>query len=213
MVKLLLRKPATWYRLDNLKYENELGGPDAIIAAIDEICEARPDTPDAIQDLKEECEVVDLTRDEETSQSTEAISGHNLMVSDNSGDSNTLDTATCRKLDALAENENEMDLEDLLDCLKTDELKSIAKQFQLKLNGKVRDSSKSSMNFCHFLHSEKGAHCCYVACCFFTINSRIFGNRETTVRMDLYNLYTDNTSLCKRTKNEISAGETERGSP
>lgn len=146
MVRLLLRKPATWYRLDNLKYENELGGSDAIIAAIDEICEARPDSPDIIQDLKEEHEVIDLTLDVKLSQSAEPTyeDARNLMVWDHSGNSDTLDT---RKSNTLAESENEMDLETLLGCLKTGELKAIAKQFQLKPNGTVRDPYKSSVNF------------------------------------------------------------------
>lgn len=141
MVRLLLRKPATWYRLDNLKYENELGGSDAIIAAIDEICETRPDSPGVIQDLKEEREVIDLTLDDKLSQSAEPISedAHNLTVLDRSGNSDTLDTAPGKKSNTLAESENEMDLETLLDCLKTDELRSIAKKFQLKPNGTKKD--------------------------------------------------------------------------
>ncbi|KAL4077221.1 VRR-NUC domain-containing protein [Scleroderma yunnanense] len=142
VTRLLLRKPGTWYRLDNLRYEDDLGSPDAIIAAINEICGGCSGSSDAMQDLEEEREVINLTLGDELSQSTKPTSElegvQKSMALDNSGDSEASDTAPGRK-PILAENENEMDLEALLDCLKIDELKFIAKQFQLKSNGKKKE--------------------------------------------------------------------------
>ncbi|KAF9246229.1 VRR-NUC domain-containing protein [Melanogaster broomeanus] len=115
MVKLLLRKQDTWHRLDTLKYQDELGSVSAIIDAIDELC---PVGPESLNDLEEEemieeREVIDLTMDNDPDTFT-------VTTPVEAGASET--SSECRTL-VLARSEREMDLETLLDCLRTDELK------------------------------------------------------------------------------------------
>jgi Fanconi-associated nuclease 1 len=131
MVKLLLRKQETWHRLDTLKYESELGSVSAIVAAIDELCQLGPKPPDVVKKEElEEQEIVDLLMDESVG---------NLQTEQDkpaSVDAEFTELSENRPL-ALARSEREMDLKNLLECLRLDELKAIAKQLKLKSNQKV----------------------------------------------------------------------------
>lgn len=131
MVKLLLRKQETWHRLDTLKYESELGSVSAIVAAIDELCQLGPKPPDIIKKEElEEQEIVDLLMDESVA---------NLQTEQDkpaSVDAEFPELSENRPL-ALARSEREMDLKSLLECLRLDELKSVAKQLKLRTNQKV----------------------------------------------------------------------------
>lgn len=132
MVKLLLRKQETWHRLDTLKYECELGSVPAIVEAIDELCRVGPKPSDVVN--KEEPEkqgIVDITMGEsvanlqqEQDRPASADVGGPELSSEN------------RPL-ALARSEQEMDLKSLLDYLRVDELKAVAKQLKIKTNQKV----------------------------------------------------------------------------
>lgn len=123
MVKLLLRKQDTWHRLDTLKYESELGSVSAIVTAIDELCQVGPDASDvAKKEESEERAIVDLTIDENLPQEPDEPA---------SVDAGSLELSQSRPL-ALARSEREMDLKSLLECLKMDELKAVAKQLKLK---------------------------------------------------------------------------------
>ncbi|KAF8447634.1 VRR-NUC domain-containing protein [Boletus edulis BED1] len=119
MVKLLLRKQDTWHRLDALKYESELGSTEAIVAAIDELCQIGPEPLDLIKQEEQRQEVVDLTMDESSSED---------------------------KPIALAKCEREMDLKSLLECLRVDELKDVAKQLKRKPKQKKDDLIKDLLN-------------------------------------------------------------------
>ncbi|KAI9571252.1 VRR-NUC domain-containing protein [Boletus coccyginus] len=126
MVKLLLRKQETWHRLDTLKYEAELGSVSAMVAAIDELCEVGPKPSDVGKEEEpEERGVVDLLVDESVANSRterDKLASVDIESQERLGN---------RPL-ALARSEREMDLRSLLECLRVDELKAIAKQLKLK---------------------------------------------------------------------------------
>lgn len=141
MVKLLLRKPETWHRLDSLKYESELGSVSAIVAAIDELCTVGPGKLDVVKEEREEQEVIDLVMHENAA---------GLQQEQDEPASASVDAASQMPSDdrplKLARNEREMDLKSLLECLRVDELRDIAKQLKLKLKPKQKVSLPSSSN-------------------------------------------------------------------
>lgn len=132
MVKLLLRKQDTWHRLDNLKYEDELGSVPAIVNAIDELCQMGSETSDVVKEEEpEEQEVADFTTGKD---------GTSLQQEQNkpaSVDAKAPQPSSENRPLALARSEREMDLRSLLECLRLDELKAVAKQLKLKTNQKV----------------------------------------------------------------------------
>ncbi|KAG8217794.1 putative fanconi-associated nuclease 1 [Butyriboletus roseoflavus] len=131
MVKLLLRKQETWHRLDTLKYEGELGSVSAIVEAIDELCQVSPGASDVVEkEGSEEQGIVDLTIGESVAnlqQEQDKPALADVGVSELSSENRPL---------ALARSEREMDLKSLLECLRVDELKDVAKQLKLKTNQK-----------------------------------------------------------------------------
>lgn len=129
MVKLLLRKQETWHRLDALNYERELGSTPAIVAAIDELCRVGSG-PSGVVEEAEEREAVDLTMDESVANLQQEQSKLAIVNAE------SLEPSENRPL-ALARSEREMDLKSLLECLKVDELKDVAKQLKLKANQRV----------------------------------------------------------------------------
>ncbi|KAI6166832.1 hypothetical protein EDD17DRAFT_1752182 [Pisolithus thermaeus] len=135
MVRLLLRKPDLWHRLDSLKYQRELGGHEAVVAAVGEICQNRHPAS-AIQDVSVAHEIIDLTLEWEHSEPVESTSGYDGTCSSKTSD---LDTTSVVESLVLAEDEDQMDLEALLDCLKANELRLIARQLQLKPNRKKQE--------------------------------------------------------------------------
>lgn len=163
MVRLLLRKPDTWNRLDSLKYQHELGGHEAIIAAVDEICQNQPRSPDKMQDMSATREIIDLTVECEHGETVESALDHNEA---RSSKTSVLDSMDVSKSVVLAEDENQMDLEALLDCLKADELKTIARQLQLKPKGKGKKQeliasvlrAASSQSTLTFVPTPNGSH-------------------------------------------------------
>lgn len=132
MVKLLLRKQDTWHRLDTLKYERELGSVSAIVNAIDELCQVTPGISDVVRkEEPEEQGIVDLTMDESVT--------HLQQEQDKpaSVDAEAPEPSSRNRPLTLARSEREMDLKSLLECLRVDELRAVAKQLKLKTNQKV----------------------------------------------------------------------------
>ncbi|KAH7921382.1 hypothetical protein BV22DRAFT_1198248 [Leucogyrophana mollusca] len=142
MVKLLLRKPDTWYRLESLNYGTQMGGIEGLVNAIEELCRSTPDPLGALmqeelQIKEEEQEVIDLTLDDEDELPQEPVNPPPEPQEPQAapppfdvlpkGEEETVPEAII-----LAEDETIMDLRSLLECLKVDELKVIAKQWKLK---------------------------------------------------------------------------------
>lgn len=123
MIRLCLRKNDKWHRLDNLKYEKELG--DGIQDAIRELCHDSKKTSH-YQEVKPE--VIDLTLDEILSQSK---SGPSKLPPLPPPVKNEPD------LSVFADDHSRAELRELLDCLKTDELRTLAKQVKCDHKGKV----------------------------------------------------------------------------
>jgi len=167
MVKLLLRKQETWHRLDTLKYEAELGSVSAIVAAIDELCEVGPKPSDVAEEEEPEAqevveEVVDLLVDESVANSpTERDKLASVSVE-------TQERLRNRPL-ALARSEREMELRSLLECLRVDELKAVAKQLKLKPNQKVSFLSSNDVQLSISL-AERRPHQRPPWCIILTIN-------------------------------------------
>ncbi|KIJ69190.1 hypothetical protein HYDPIDRAFT_144969 [Hydnomerulius pinastri MD-312] len=147
MVKLLLRKQCAWHRLDALKYQDELGSIPAIVAAIDELCQVGPSSLNAVkeEEIKEEQEVIDLTMDDDISpvtfQHKEAQSAPGIPSA--AVEAEAMEAPLERTTLILAENERTMEMETVLDCLRVEELKVVAKQMQLKTNHKKDELIKT----------------------------------------------------------------------
>lgn len=183
MTKLLLRKPNAWHRLDSLKFEAEIGSPEALIQAINEICaipgRVKEDVVDEDEgDAMEEREVIDLTFDDdvytlpslpENSLQSQVFPAHQMAPSipstikiedvpfPLSSAANAIAGPSSIKLEdfpmngtkpdtndvytppeptvILAEDEFDMDLPSLLECLRVDELRSIGKQMHVVKSG------------------------------------------------------------------------------
>ncbi|KAG0701782.1 hypothetical protein DFH29DRAFT_982609 [Suillus ampliporus] len=135
MTKLILRKFNAWHRLDSLKYEAEIGSTDEVVQAIDEICSVPG------QGKAGAVEEVQIPLDAIPS-ATNAIAGPSSIKLED------LPMADAKlpnhvelpeSVGILAEDESRMDLPTLLECLKVDELRCIAKQMRVKASSKKPD--------------------------------------------------------------------------
>ena len=127
MVKLLLRKRGTWHRLDNLSYERELGSLSAIADAIDEICKVAPETLYKKEEPEEQ-EITNVPMDGVVANLQQGLEKPALVGPETLPKDRPLALARC---------EREMDLKSMLECLRLEELKVVAKQLKLKTNQKV----------------------------------------------------------------------------
>ncbi|GJE96430.1 VRR-NUC domain-containing protein [Phanerochaete sordida] len=133
-IRLSLRKTDKWVRLSDLKYESEIG-PNGIRQAIIELCEdpfARVLESKA-EDVKPNVpqpgpEVIDLTADDD--DEARGKLGKALQQ----------DQPPVLGYDTFAQNESHATLHELLECLRTDELKELAKQMKAKSKASNRDS-------------------------------------------------------------------------
>lgn len=133
-IRLCLRKENKWHRLDQLKYQQEIGDNVNIIKAISELCGQPVDEgPMARQEgvKQEDVVTIDLTLDGDDDESTTIA----LKTEENSRASTPKFTPTnSDPLLAFAEDETTMALPELLACLSVDELKKLGKQMKLKIN-------------------------------------------------------------------------------
>ncbi|KAF9817812.1 hypothetical protein IEO21_03154 [Rhodonia placenta] len=124
LIRLCLRKADTWFRLNKLKYERELG--DKIKSAIHELCGLHNPSPKEIKIKVEEPEVIDLVDERERPQA-----GPSRLPKQ--------EPQPCKlegpDYSTFALDESHADLRELLECLGLDELKNIAKQMKLKTSG------------------------------------------------------------------------------
>ena len=125
LVRLALRKADKWHRLSSLKYESELG--KLITAAIVELCRNPKEACEVQVEAAGEAEpeIIDLTLDEDDIQPHAAPRLQPIPRPE-------LD------LTVFAQDESNMSLHELLESLRTDELKAIAKERKLNTNQTVR---------------------------------------------------------------------------
>lgn len=136
LIRLCLRKADTWFRLNKLKYERELG--DKIKSAIHELCGLHNPSPKEIKIKVEEPEVIDLVDERERPQA-----GPSRLPKQ--------EPQPCKlegpDYSTFALDESHADLRELLECLGLDELKNIAKQMKLKTSGhhgRVRATTRTT---------------------------------------------------------------------
>lgn len=145
LIRLCLRKENKWHRLDQLKYQHEIGNKNKIIKAIRELCYGTEDDVKAQQmEVKEEeREIIDLTLDDDDEPPAMALKVKKAPVAEEKpqpGPSKSLPAIPTNSdpLLVFAEDESQMTLLELLDCLSLDELKKLGKQMKLKVNLNVR---------------------------------------------------------------------------
>jgi hypothetical protein len=145
LVRLCLRKEDKWHRLDQLKYQRDIGDPAKIKQAIRELCnDGSVHEEPSEQEVKQgEPEIIDLTLDDEDDepQSISTAAPVQTLIVEEESEEPGLSQASSDVVDpgplALAEDETKMENRELLECLNADELKKFAKQMKLKLNGTV----------------------------------------------------------------------------
>ncbi|EMD38241.1 hypothetical protein CERSUDRAFT_93772 [Gelatoporia subvermispora B] len=153
LIRLCLRKSNKWHRLGNLNYQRELG--DGIVDAIQELCRIFP-VPlstglpeiEQHQDVKhenitnersvkvEEREIIDLTSDDKDCKPETDSSD---PLSSTPSQHQALDKSAHEWSRSFADDETSASLEELLDCLKLEELKTLTKDLKLKPSGSRRD--------------------------------------------------------------------------
>ncbi|KAJ8594289.1 hypothetical protein M405DRAFT_918147 [Rhizopogon salebrosus TDB-379] len=148
MTKLLLRKSDTWHRLDSLKFEAEIGSTEAIVQAINEICAVpgqvkvdsqvcHPPAPQMAPPVPSniKTEDVSISLDAVLSAANSIAGPSSIKLEDTSMDDAKPDTNHVHTFPelavSLAEDESDMDLPALLECLRVDELRSIVKQMHV----------------------------------------------------------------------------------
>jgi fanconi-associated nuclease 1 len=143
LVRLCLRKEEKWHRLDQLKYQREIGDPTKITNAIRQLCDDRQvhEAPKTQEVKQEEKEIIDLTLDDEEDGPQTTFTGAPVLtpkVEEHPEDANLSQASSSDVQDTtLAEDETKMTLRELLECLNAVELKKFAKQMKLKLTGTV----------------------------------------------------------------------------
>ncbi|KAH7909857.1 VRR-NUC domain-containing protein, partial [Hygrophoropsis aurantiaca] len=147
MVKLLLRKPDSCFRLDSLDYGTQMGGIEGVLCAIEELCRSTSfkELQEEIQVKEEEQEVIDLTLglednppqpEKPETEPEQPVAGPSTLKLEESKPEPIV----------LAEDETNMDLRSLLECLKLDELKAIGKQWKVTAAPRKHDLISALIN-------------------------------------------------------------------
>lgn len=140
LIKLCLRKENKWHRLDDLKYQSEIGSKDKIIEAIRELCHgSHPATqPEELAPRGEQREVIDLTLDEDDEDGKPAIEPPVPQPTPSETQYSSQDSTADPDPILFAMDESSMTIRQLVECLPLDELKKMAKELKLKATGTVR---------------------------------------------------------------------------
>lgn len=132
LIRLCLRKPDQWLKLADLRYEKELG--ENILPAMRELCNMYPSptssqSAEGIVKVKEEPreDIIDLTKEEDTEPHLSKIKRERIAMK-------TVPVGVDGQPDygVLAEDESRASLRELLECLKTDELRDIVKRMHVQ---------------------------------------------------------------------------------
>ncbi|KAG0692143.1 hypothetical protein DFH29DRAFT_1051410 [Suillus ampliporus] len=149
MTKLILPKFNAWHRLDSLKYEAEIGSTDGVVQAIDEVCsvpvqvkEGAVEEGGAKMDIEKK-DIIDLMLNDDV-YPPPSLPSHILQskIEEVPIPLDAILSATnaiAEPVGILAEDESQMNLPTLLECLKVDELRCIAKQMRVKASLKKPD--------------------------------------------------------------------------
>lgn len=159
-MKLCLRKSERWHRFDSLKYQAELG--EGIPDAIAELCQRPqlqpPSSSDVVAEIKveikeepilanlappEDCkpnpvEVIDLTldSDDEAERERQPLAGPSHIQTSTPPPPTT--TTAEPDYSFFAEDAESASLRELMECLRVEELKALAKQVKVKRTLNVR---------------------------------------------------------------------------
>jgi fanconi-associated nuclease 1 len=134
LIRLCLRKPGKWHRLNSLKYQRELG--EDIATALEILCTSPKQNENAIK--QEELDIIDLTLDETQLQDTTkfpsvsrwpqkyVVEGPSSMKIED-----TLEQP-CGDLSFFAQDHTHAELPELLECLSSEELRQLEKDLKIK---------------------------------------------------------------------------------
>jgi Fanconi-associated nuclease 1 len=136
LIRLCLRKPGKWHRLNSLRYQQELG--EEITTALETLCVYPKQCPAEEHAIKqEEREIIDLTLDEMNMQSTtksppplweqpKAEAGpSSIKIED-------ISEQPCGDLSYFAQDHTHAELPELLECLSLEELRQLAKDMKIR---------------------------------------------------------------------------------
>jgi fanconi-associated nuclease 1 len=137
-VRLCLRKSDQWIKLADLKYQKELG--ELIVPAIRELCSHAP-LKSAVK-IEERDDIIDLSSSQDEQVQCTVVCP--IILSSRYQPSFTV---SCPEPDhsIFADDESRASLRDLLECLKTDELRDIVRIMRVQ-----RKENKVNLSFTHF---------------------------------------------------------------
>lgn len=141
LVRLVLRKPGQWFRVDKLKYISELG-EQGIQEAIVELCKfpnykpsaSNPprgkSVPPTDKASQRDTEIIDLTLD---SEDEEPVAGPSRpsTLKHTASEPISMSSQSTEKPSIFAVDESHATLDELVSCLNVDELKSIARLMKI----------------------------------------------------------------------------------
>jgi Fanconi-associated nuclease 1 len=139
LIRLCLRKENKWHRLDQLKYQQEIGDKSNIVKAIKELCGGRDNDTETqqVEVKQEERDIIDLTLDDDEESAPVAPKVEEAPPVEEQPSAGPSRTSLTKNSDArivFAEDESQITLPELLNCLSVDELKKLGKQLKLKVN-------------------------------------------------------------------------------
>jgi fanconi-associated nuclease 1 len=136
LIRLCLRKPGKWHRLNSLKYQQELG--EDITTVLEMLCVyPKQCSAEELSVKQEEREIIDLTLDEMDLQSTmkspaplweqpKAEAGpSSIQIED-------ISEQPCGDLSFFAQDHTQAELQELLECLTLEELRQLAKDMKIR---------------------------------------------------------------------------------
>lgn len=136
LIRLCLRKPGKWHRLNSLKYQQELG--EDITTALEMLCVyPKQCSAEELAIKPEEREIIDLTLDEMDLQSTmkspaplreqpkAEASPSSIKIED-------ISEQPCGDLSFFAQDNTQAELPELLECLTLEELRQLAKDMKIR---------------------------------------------------------------------------------
>ncbi len=132
LIRLCLRKPGKWHRLNSLKYQQELG--EDIATALETLCVyPKKSFPEGHAIKQEERDIIDLTLDEmDLEPPAPLLELPKAEAGPSSIKIEGLHEPPCGDLSFFAQNHTHAELTELLECLSLEELRQLAKDMKLR---------------------------------------------------------------------------------